>query len=152
MILARSASNRSRLSGKNCSDSLIHHLAFGRWCGYKMPRPGRSINQAAVAVCLLTHEGMLAMSKLSLLFAFLVVATGLWCGGCRSCSTCHDYDPPVANCACNACGCNRAGSAYCSCASEVQPADGDVEEYYAAEPATDAVNTATEVMDGGTDQ
>ena len=29
-------------------------------------------------------------------------------GGCRSCSSCHDYDPPVANCTC---GCGRAGSA-----------------------------------------
>lgn len=32
-------------------------------------------------------------------------------GGCRSCDACHDYDPPVANCDCNACGTQRAGSA-----------------------------------------
>jgi len=32
-------------------------------------------------------------------------------GGCRSCDACHDYDPPVANCDCNACGMQRAGSA-----------------------------------------
>ena len=24
--------------------------------------------------------------------------------GCRACGTCHDYDPPVANCNCNCCG------------------------------------------------
>lgn len=29
-------------------------------------------------------------------------------GGCRSCSSCHDYDGPVANC--NNCGCGRTGS------------------------------------------
>jgi hypothetical protein len=28
-------------------------------------------------------------------------------GGCRSCSSCHDYDSPVANCGC---GCGRTGS------------------------------------------
>lgn len=30
-------------------------------------------------------------------------------GGCRSCSSCHDYDGPVADC--NNCGCGRTGSA-----------------------------------------
>src|SRR3989304_111525 len=29
-------------------------------------------------------------------------------GGCRSCSSCHDYDGPVADC--NNCGCGGAGS------------------------------------------
>jgi hypothetical protein len=29
-------------------------------------------------------------------------------GGCRSCSSCHDYDGPVADCGC---GCGRTGSA-----------------------------------------
>jgi hypothetical protein len=41
----------------------------------------------------------------------LVAAMILSAGGCRSCSTPHDYDPPVANCQCNACGVHRAGSA-----------------------------------------
>lgn len=29
-------------------------------------------------------------------------------GGCRSCSSCHDYDGPVADC--GNCGCKRTGS------------------------------------------
>jgi hypothetical protein len=33
-------------------------------------------------------------------------------GGCRSCSSCHDYDRPVANCNCDACGTHRSGSAF----------------------------------------
>ena len=41
----------------------------------------------------------------------LVAALLLPVGGCRSCSSCHDYDPPVANCECDAYGCHRAGSA-----------------------------------------
>ena len=40
---------------------------------------------------------------------FLLAATSS--NGCRSCSNCHDYAPPVANCDCNACGIHRAGSA-----------------------------------------
>jgi hypothetical protein len=36
-------------------------------------------------------------------------------GGCRSCSNCHDYDPPVANCDCGACGTQRAGSVCSGC-------------------------------------
>jgi hypothetical protein len=45
------------------------------------------------------------------LFAGFLAATTLSAGGCRSCSNCHDYGPPVANCHCNSCGCHRAGSA-----------------------------------------
>ncbi|MCI0332336.1 MAG: hypothetical protein L0228_03815 [Planctomycetes bacterium] len=43
-----------------------------------------------------------------------LLAANLLAGGCRSCSDCHDYDPPVANCDCNAYGTHRAGSA-CGC-------------------------------------
>src|SRR6478672_3926051 len=65
-------------------------------------------------------------------FSFLVVAlagaAGLSAGGCRSCSSCHDYDPPVANCQCSSCGepcgctgcggCNTGGSCgNCGCSS-----------------------------------
>ena len=40
-------------------------------------------------------------------------------GGCRSCSSCYDYDAPVANCNC---GCGRAGSnSHCGACS---PCDG----------------------------
>jgi len=51
------------------------------------------------------------MLRHCLLLLGLVAATTLSAGGCRSCSTCHDYDPPVANCHCHACGTHRAGSA-----------------------------------------
>ena len=51
------------------------------------------------------------MLRHCLLFFGLVAATTLSSGGCRSCSNCHDYGRPVANCHCNACGCQRAGSA-----------------------------------------
>jgi len=48
------------------------------------------------------------------LIATLALTSG---GGCRSCSNCHDYDPPCANCDCNACGTQRAGSVSCGCAT-----------------------------------
>ena len=38
-------------------------------------------------------------------------------GGCRSCSNCHDYDPPVAACDCHACGTQRAARAAAVAAS-----------------------------------
>lgn len=49
------------------------------------------------------------MPRNCLLIIGLLAASMLPSGGCRSCSSCHDYDPPVANCEGNACGC-RAGS------------------------------------------
>lgn len=39
----------------------------------------------------------------------LGVSLSLAGGGCRSCSSCHDYDGPVADC--GNCGCGRTGSA-----------------------------------------
>jgi hypothetical protein len=44
----------------------------------------------------------------------------LACGGCRSCSSCHDYDGPVADC--NQCGCGRTGSV--SNCGACSPCDG----------------------------
>jgi hypothetical protein len=44
---------------------------------------------------------------LSQLLMSLVLGTTLASGGCRSCSSCHDYDGPVADCGC---GCGRTGS------------------------------------------
>ena len=82
------------------------------------------------------------MSRLWMVLLAVVAAASLSSTGCRSCSTCHDYDPPVANCDCHACGCNRAGSAYCNCASGEQPAEGYVEEEYAEPSATpDVINS-----------
>jgi len=43
-----------------------------------------------------------------LLSVALGTTLSLAAGGCRSCSSCHDYDPPVADCNCG-CG-QRAGS------------------------------------------
>jgi hypothetical protein len=55
------------------------------------------------------------MSRFAMLLAVLISATTLTAGGCRSCSSCHDYDPPVAGCDC-AYGTERCGSANgCSC-------------------------------------
>ncbi len=44
------------------------------------------------------------MLRYTLAVACLLSLTGLSSGGCRSCSSCHDYDPPVANCQCALCG------------------------------------------------
>jgi hypothetical protein len=52
-----------------------------------------------------------AMSRFGLLLAGIIALSSLTAGGCRSCSSCHDYDPPVAGCQCDACGTHRAGSA-----------------------------------------
>jgi hypothetical protein len=50
-----------------------------------------------------------------MLLAGLIIAISLTTGGCRSCSSCHDYDPPVAGCDC-AYGTHRCGSASgCDC-------------------------------------
>ena len=58
------------------------------------------------------------MLRHMLVLAVLIAATTLPSGGCRSCSDCHDYDPPVANCDCPG-GINRAGSnSVCGCGCE----------------------------------
>jgi hypothetical protein len=62
----------------------------------------------------------------------LAATTTLTSGGCRSCSSCHDYDPPVANCDCNACGCHRAGSATGGYVNE-----GYGTDEYVVEPSTE---------------
>jgi hypothetical protein len=64
-----------------------------------------------------------------------MAATTTYCGGCRSCSSCHDYDPPVAN-GCNACGCHRAGSA-----SGGYESDSYATEEYVVEPPMDAATS-----------
>src|SRR3954447_766396 len=58
------------------------------------------------------------MSRYTFVLAAVVSLTGLSSGGCRSCSSCHDYDPPCShcNCGCSApCGCNGCGSSGCGC-------------------------------------
>jgi hypothetical protein len=58
---------------------------------------------------------MLPMLRHYFALVAIVAATTLPSGGCRSCSDCHDYDPPVANCDCPG-GINRAGSnSTCGC-------------------------------------
>jgi hypothetical protein len=62
------------------------------------------------------------MLRFSFVVAALVSVAGLSAGGCRSCSSCHDYDPPVANCQCGSCGepcgcgsCGNGGCSTCGC-------------------------------------
>jgi hypothetical protein len=98
------------------------------------------VRRAVVALASPLREGMLAMLQHAILVIFMAAATTITFGGCRSCSSCHDYDPPVANCDCNSCGCNRAGSAsggyesqgYASGEYEVAPL---MEESATEEPA-----------------
>ena len=59
---------------------------------------------------LLFREGLLAMLRREFAFMCLLMATLFSYAGCRSCSSCHDCDPPVANCNAGGCGCHRAGS------------------------------------------
>jgi hypothetical protein len=73
-----------------------------------------------------------AMLRSCLLLLGALVATTS-AGGCRSCSSGHDYDPPVANCHCNACGTHRAGSAS---GEMVDPEYAD-EGYYGPQRAYD---------------
>ena len=72
-----------------------------------------------------------------LLLIGLLTAAMLSSGGCRSCSSCHDYDPPVANGECNACGCHRAGSASSGYASEGYTGEEYVTGEYVGEPPID---------------
>ena len=51
---------------------------------------------------------MVAMLRHLLLSIVLGTTLTLSGGGCRSCSSCHDYDGPVADC--DNCGSGRAGS------------------------------------------
>jgi hypothetical protein len=82
------------------ADGVVRHAAF---------RAGRIAIGIAPADAS-SHLGTLAMLRLSLFLVGLLVATTFSAGGCRSCSNCHDYDPPVAACDCHACGTERAGS------------------------------------------
>jgi hypothetical protein len=70
-----------------------------------------------------------------LLLVGMIAATVVACGGCRSCSNCHDYDPPVAN-GCNACGCHRAGSA-----SGGYDSESYATEEYAVEPPVEGATS-----------
>ena len=45
--------------------------------------------------------------------AWLLAAALLSAVGCQACSSCYDYARPVADCQCNCCGCQRAGSVHC---------------------------------------
>jgi hypothetical protein len=68
------------------------------------------------------------MLRHSLLLFGLVAATSLPAGGCRSCSSCHDYSPPVAGC-CEACGTCRAGSASGGYVEEGYIEEGQPQQY-----------------------
>jgi hypothetical protein len=79
------------------------------------------------------NKELLAMPRHWILLIGLIATTAAANSGCRSCSSCHDYDPPVANSDCNACGCHRAGSA-----SGGNVVEGYTSEEYAIESPGDA--------------
>src|SRR3954451_9999089 len=69
------------------------------------------------------------MLRCSFVFAGLLSVAIASAAGCRACSTCHDYDSPVANCQCGTCGsscgcgscnggCNGACNGGCNCSGE----------------------------------
>jgi hypothetical protein len=66
---------------------------------------------------------MRSMLRHSLVLAALLATTLVSANGCQSCSSCHDYDPPVANCQCGGCepqcgcseGCSGGGCSSCAC-------------------------------------
>jgi hypothetical protein len=60
---------------------------------------------------------MLRHLLLSVVLGTMLTLAG---GGCRSCSSCHDYDGPVADC--GNCGCGRTGSV--SNCGACSPCDG----------------------------
>lgn len=64
------------------------------------------------------------MLRPSLLFGALLGLTLFAANGCQSCSSCHDYDPPVANCHCTPGpqACSSGGCSSCGC-------NGDYSEY-----------------------
>jgi hypothetical protein len=64
-------------------------------------------------------EGTCPMLRRSFVFGALFAITLVAANGCQSCSSCHDYDPPVAHCncgGCSTCGCN-SGCSSCGCSS-----------------------------------
>jgi hypothetical protein len=71
---------------------------------------------------------MIAMLRRAILLTFVAAAISATNSGCRSCSSCHDYDPPVANC--GACGCHRAGSVSGGHVDAGYASDGYVEDGY----------------------
>src|SRR5437868_15279087 len=58
------------------------------------------------------------MLRYTFVLAGLLSLAGFFAGGCHSCSSCHDYDPPVANCqpgsGCAGGSCNGA----CNCGGD----------------------------------
>jgi hypothetical protein len=95
---------------------------------FMTPRSNHAHSSALRRITLLS-KGKSSMSRFAFVLATLFSIAGLSSGGCRSCSSCHDYDPPVANCqsgscaapcgcascgngGCSACGCGQSGGAY----------------------------------------
>jgi hypothetical protein len=109
------------------------------------------------------------MLRCSFVLAGLVSVAIVSAMGCRACSSCHDYDSPVANCQCGAsaspCGCsscngggNGACSSGCNCGGE-HSAPAYVPTSRPAQANQAPVNRAqqnappaTEQMPNGTDQ
>jgi hypothetical protein len=122
--------------------SLIVRHDGGRWSGYDSPP---IVGGGDDVVC--TKEA--TMLRRAILLTFVAAAILSANSGCRSCSSCHDYDPPVANC--GACGCNRAGSVSGGHVDAGYASDGYVEAgiptgQYEAAPSPDesAIEAPTE--------
>ena len=74
---------------------------------------------AALIVVRTSRRRNHSMLRRSFVFGALLAITLAAANGCQSCSSCHDYDPPVANChcgGCSQCGCN-SGCSSCGCNS-----------------------------------
>jgi hypothetical protein len=67
------------------------------------------------------------MPRTFLFLASLIIATAMSSTGCRSCDSCSDYSPPVANCGCGSCPTQRAGSASGGYANDTYY-EGDVQQ------------------------
>jgi hypothetical protein len=68
---------------------------------------------------LLSSHKDAGMFRSGLLVFGLILSATIANGGCQSCSSCHDYDCPVANCNCGHCPqcCPTAGCTSCGCGS-----------------------------------
>src|SRR3954470_24795002 len=81
------------------------------------------------------------MSRFTFILAGLLGFAGLSSGGCRSCSSCHDYDPPVANCQCGSCGAQCGCTPSCGCEHPAGP-------FTPASPAPSAPTAPTPQVNG----
>ncbi|MEX2315522.1 MAG: hypothetical protein WD669_00105 [Pirellulales bacterium] len=68
------------------------------------------------------------MQRTLQLVAFLIAGASLTAAGCRSCDSCYDYSPPVADCACNSSWTERSGSAHGGYVASTPYVEGEAAE------------------------